>query len=418
MDVWKMEKLKVSMLSKSFFILMLFLFVSSLFAKTIELEVFAIKSEAINDLKEEEQLELNGFSQAITSELEFLKLDSALFWEKVGAKIGQSKKEEHSFLKSFFNNTLLSQSVPALKKGEGAKEKKKDDLAEVKLTGILKADLLSAKLQASYKELLENLSETRMRTFYILSSIELDSGLEWSDLGVSKSEHFSGVIVKSWRELFEKELKGFEKVVIIENDFLDKPDYMNAKSVTLKWNSTFKKLSINNEKKTALFELSAQAIMVNTKSGQVINSFDFPILKREFDTQNKKNLSSGLASLVYNLIYTQRAKLMASIEMMEKNQERSQFEAKMVSRSSLTEMYLINSFLQEKFIHIKLTSQIKSYSSEGAILLINAEGTEEKILDSLSLEGGKFSLNEQKVLLFNRLDKSFAILPKDSNNKN
>lgn len=406
------------MLSKSFFILMLFLFVSSLFAKTIELEVFAIKSEAINDLKEEEQLELNGFSQAITSELEFLKLDSALFWEKVGAKIGQSKKEEHSFLKSFFNNILLSQSVPALKKGEGAKEKKKDDLAEVKLTGILKADLLSAKLQASYKELLENLSETRMRTFYILSSIELDSGLEWSDLGVSKSEHFSGVIVKSWRELFEKELKGFEKVVIIENDFLDKPDYMNAKSVTLKWNSTFKKLSINNEKKTALFELSAQAIMVNTKSGQVINSFDFPILKREFDTQNKKNLSSGLASLVYNLIYTQRAKLMASIEMMEKNQERSQFEAKMVSRSSLTEMYLINSFLQEKFIHIKLTSQIKSYSSEGAILLINAEGTEEKILDSLSLEGGKFSLNEQKVLLFNRLDKSFAILPKDSNNKN
>jgi hypothetical protein len=34
----------------------------------------------------------------------------------------------------------------------------------------------------------------------------------------------------------------------------------------------------------------------------------------------------------------------------------------------------------------------------------------------LSNGGANFPLNEQKVLLFNRADKSFAILPKEKNN--
>jgi hypothetical protein len=59
---------------------------------------------------------------------------------------------------------------------------------------------------------------------------------------------------------------------------------------------------------------------------------------------------------------------------------------------------------------------MKSYSSDGSVLIIRAEGSAEKILDSLSNGGANFPLNEQKVLLFNRADKSFAILPKEKNN--
>jgi hypothetical protein len=59
---------------------------------------------------------------------------------------------------------------------------------------------------------------------------------------------------------------------------------------------------------------------------------------------------------------------------------------------------------------------MKSYSTDESSIIIRAEGTVEKILNSLSLDGGKYPLNEQKVLLFNRTDKTFAILPKESNN--
>jgi hypothetical protein len=191
---------------------------------------------------------------------------------------------------------------------------------------------------------------------------------------------------------------------------------MNTKSLTLKWNSTLKKASTNIESKKAIFELSAQYILVNTKTGDVLNSFDFPLQKRELDTQNKKSLSSALASLTYNLLLSQSSKIQGIIEADGKGQEQSSLELKISSKAGLSEIYAINNLLQEKFQNIKLTSSMKSYSREGAVLNIRAEGSVDKILDSLSLEGGKFPLNEQKILLFNRTDKSFAILPKDSNN--
>jgi hypothetical protein len=174
----------------------------------------------------------------------------------------------------------------------------------------------------------------------------------------------------------------------------------------------------NTERKTANYELSAQYVLVNTKSDVVLTSFDFPLQKRELDTQNKKALSSALASLVYNLFYSQTSKLNSLLEAAGNAKEQSSLDVKVTGMSGLSEIFAVNSFLQDKFKDIKLSSQMKSYASDGAILTLRAEGNTDKILDSLSLEGGKYPLNEQKVLLFNRADKTFAIIPKDSNNKN
>ena len=389
------------------FLFYCFFFISSsLFAKQVEVQTLGKKSDITKDLTADDILTLNGYRQVVTMELEELKLDSKIFWEKLELK-KFSSIEEIKFLRALFDNVDVSRSLLS-----DLIEEAKDE----KLEGSLKGELNLEKLKTSFEELKSNLSETKLKTFYLLSNFEIDSSMTWEDTGVADGSRFSGVIVDAWKKLFEKDLKGFEKIIVLEKDFTQKPDYMNTKSLTLKWNSTLKKVSTNIESKKAIFELSAQYILVNTKTGDVLNSFDFPLQKRELDTQNKKSLSSALASLTYNLLLSQSSKIQGIIEADGKGQEQSSLELKISSKAGLSEIYAINNLLQEKFQNIKLTSSMKSYSREGAVLNIRAEGSVDKILDSLSLEGGKFPLNEQKILLFNRTDKSFAILPKDSNN--
>lgn len=412
--------MEVSML-KALILFFILILAHPLFAKTIEFSVLAKKSDVTADLKEEDLLTLNGFRQAITSELEELKLDSKLYWEKFEQK-KLSNTEELQFFKPLFENVVIAQAAPAPKaeisaevSGPTPKETSKEDQ---KLEGSFKAEINLEKLKSNFLEVTLNLAETKIKTFYILANIDLDAGTSWEDVGVDKAQNFSGVIIDSWKKLAQKEFKNFERVEALEKDFASKPDYMNSKSVTLKWNSTLKKVSTSAEGKKGNFELVAQYVLINTKSGDILTSFDFPIQKRELDLQNRKALSSTLASLVYNLLLSQTSKISGVLETIEKNKARSFVEIKIATKTSLSEIYAINGLLQEKFKDIKLASQMKTYTTDSASLLISADEDEAKILDRLSLEGGKFPLNEQKVLLFNRSDKSFAIIPKDSNNKN
>ncbi|MBC7537228.1 MAG: hypothetical protein H7281_00285 [Bacteriovorax sp.] len=377
------------------------------FAKDISIDVLAKPSEVTAEMNEEQLLTLNGYRQAVTSELEDLKLNSELFWSKLDQK-KMSSKEEAAFLQSLFENVSISVAAsldPKEPKPEGRN-----------LSGNFKALLNPEKLKMTFLEVTTDLAATKLKTFYLEANIDLDDNMTWDDVGVMKPESFRGVILDSWKKLIEKEIKGFESVLILEKDLSSKPDYMNTKSVILKWTSTFKKVSSNTENYTASYELSAHYILQNAKSGSTLLAFDFPVQKRDFDIKNKKALSSSLASLVYNLLLSQSAKINSVVESNAKTIEQTELEIKILSKAGLTEIYQINSLLQEKFKDLKLTSQMKSYSTEGSTLIIRAEGSVEKILDRLSVGGGKYSLNEQKVLLFNRADKTFAILPKDGNN--
>jgi len=415
-----MEKLKVFML-KTIFICFIFLFTMAAGAevKKIEQEVFAKKSEVTPEMSKTDLLTLNGIRLTLTSELENLKLDSKLFWEKLDQK-KYSAADELKELKNVFNDLSVAEFVSGPQTAQApAQDQPPGDKptveADEKISGSLKADLDLEKLKNFYDQLINNLEATKIKTFYILADIGLSgSTMSWEDLGVSKAENFSGVIVDSWIKLMQKDFKTFEAVVPLEKDFSKKPDYMNSRSVTLKWNSTFKKTGVDDQKKTAFYELTAQYVLVNSKSGTVLLSFDFPVQKRELNTQNKKALSSSLASLVYNLLLSQSSKIQGVIES-QGSVERSRVELKLLG-AGLSDVYSLNSLLQEKLKDFKASASMKSYSSGEATIQLDAEASVDQILDKLSMDGGKFPLNEQKILLFNRADKSFAFIPKDSNN--
>lgn len=384
--------------------IILFYFSLSLaMAKDISVEVLANKEELTADVNEDMLLQLNGFRQAVTRELEELKLDSALYWSKLESK-KMSLKDEQLFLKTFFTNETVARPAP------------QDPTQALPLKGTFSASIDIEKLKASYEELANDLADTKLKTFYLLTTIELDKSMTWEDLGLTKAESFSGVILDSWKTLITKEMKGFERVVVLDKDFTNKPDYMNSKSVTLKWNSVIKKVGSGSDTQKASYEINAQYVLQKTKSGTVVTSLDFPVQKRSFDHKNAKALSSNLASLIYSLLLSQVSKIQGHLDTDAQALEMSEVEVTLNGKVGLSEIFQINSYLQEKFKDLKLTSQMKSYTGENAKILIRAQASVEAILDSLSKEGGKFPLNEQKVLHFNRSDKTFAILPKESNN--
>lgn len=386
-------------------LLLFTLSVTSVFAVTVEQEVFASKAEVTADVTETDLLTLNGMRLSVTSELEARKLDSKAFWEKLEEK-KLTPKEELEMLRPFFSEVAVARFVPS-------PDAPKVD--ETRVTGSLKAELDSDKLRLYYDQMISNLEATKFKTFYVLADIGISSAtMTWEDLGITKPENFTGVVIDSWIKLAQKDFKNFEAYSVLEKEFSTKPDYMNPKSVTLKWNSTFRKTFSDEQKKTASYELSAQYILVNTKSGTILTSFDFPVQKREVSVQNKKALSSTLASLVYNLLLSQSSKIQEALES-QGSAERATVELKLL-KAGLSEVYSLNSLIQEKLKDLKAVSSMKSFSSGEAVIQVEASGSAEQILDKLSLDGGKFPLNEQKILLFNRADKSFAFIPKDSNN--
>ena len=406
-----MDELKVCMFKIPFLSLVVFLSlvfsIAIAYSKDVELLVLANASDVSAQVNEEQLLTLNGFRQVVTSELLIQKLDSELFWNKLEQR-KMSSKEEAEFLQNLFLNVSVSMAAPA-----DPKELKSENQ---KLSGNFKATIDQEKLRMAYLEITTDIGESKLRTFYILSNIDIDKSMTWDDVGVQNPEVFRGAIIASWKKLIEKEIKDFEKVIVLDKDLALKPDYMNPKSIILKWTSTFKKVASNPENHSASYELSAEYVMQNTKAGTVLLASDYPVQKRDFDIKNKKSLSSALASMVYNLLFSQASKIKDAVEASAKSLETSEVEIKIITKTGLTEIFQINSLLQEKFKEIKLTSQMKSFSTDGSSLNIRAYGSIDKILDNLSSGGGKFPLNEQKVLLFNRTDKTFAILPKESNN--
>lgn len=348
-----------------------------------------------------EVITLNGYRQALTKEILARNLDSDKFWEKFEEK-KMSDAEEINFLKPLFLNVTML-TPPANPEDEFERS-------------VLKYDLDKTKVDALFEEMLSTLPDVTIKTFYIQPDIRIDSTLSWSDIGVSKAENFSGVIVESWKKWAAAQFKNFTNVVVLEKDLGKIPEGLNAESVTLKWNSQLKRSEVFQDRKSARFELTAQYVLVNTKTNQTLIGFDFPLQKREFGVYNPKDLSSNLASLIYNLLNSQTVKINGALELNRATSTLSVVDMKVTGKHGLFDITQLNGFLSERFKDIALTSELKSYSSEGSVITLKSTLPAENLFARFAKEGGKFPLNEQKVLLFSPESKGFAIIEKEANN--
>ncbi len=387
------------MFNKIFFGLFFLLVLNfSAFSQEDSVEVLIKKAEG--NTAALTSIELNGFRQAVTKSLVEKNLDSEKFWEKLEEK-KLSDDQEKEFLRPLFINPLFL----------SAKGLPTDTFEK----SLFKYTIDQAKFTAMTAELLSTLPDTSIKTFYILPEILIDSDMSWSDVGVTKKENFVGVIVDSWQSWATNQFKKFPNVVILEKDFTTIPPNLNPESVTLKWTSRIKKSEVFQDRKSARFEMTAQYILVDTKSGRNLLGFDFPTQKREFGISSAKELSSGLASLVYNLLNSQTAKINGILEA-PKTAGVYSVDIKITGKHGLFDITQINSFLAERFKDLTLSSELKSYSSDSSVISIKSSATAESLYVLLAKDGGKMLINEQKILLFSPEERSFAIIPKEANN--
>lgn len=348
---------------------------------------------------------LNGMRQAMTKELVEKSLDSELFWSKIEEK-KLTEIAEQEFFKPFFISQSLAIPDPELQ------VPKIDQFSRA----IFNYELDSLKAKKLFDELFTNLPDVTLKTFYILPDINIDSEMKWEDVGVTKKENFSGVIIESWKKWAAGQFKNFVNIVVLEKDFTQKPENMNPESVTLKWVSNLKKTEVFQDRKSARFELTAQYVLINTKSGGSLVGFDFPNQKREINISKPKDLSSILASLVYNLLNSQTIKISSALEMNRASSTLTSVEIKVMGKHGLLDISQLNTFLSERFKHLALTSELKSYSSDASIISIKSTASSDSLYALFAKDGGKFPLNEQKILLFAPATHSFAIISKEANN--
>ncbi len=348
---------------------------------------------------------LNGMRQAITKELVDKNLDSELFWKKMEEK-KMTDSVEQEFLRPFF----LSQSLAM---GDAESLATQKDLFS---RAHFNYELDAAKAKRLFDEILTNLPDVSLKTFYILPDINIDSEMTWEDVGVTKKENFSGVIIESWKKWAAAQFKNYPNIVILEKDFTNKPDNLNPESVILKWTSNLKKSEVFQDRKSARFELTAQYVLTNTKSGETLVGFDFPNQRREINISKPKDLSSTLASLVYNLLNSQTTKISSALELNRASSTLTSVEVTVTGKHGLFDISQVNSLLAERFKQVALTSELKSYSSESSVISIKSTATSDSLYALFAKDGGKFPLNEQKILLFNPTTRSFAIIPKEANN--
>lgn len=379
------------------FALFFSLFISSAFSQEESIEVLVKKEGTPNFMS---VIELNGYRQALTKALVDKSLDSELFWQKIEEK-KMTDVEERDFLKPLFINPVLLTGKPGPE--------------ELYLKSVFKYTLDQAKFNGLISEYLSNLPDVSLKTFYILPEISIDKDMLWSDVGVTKKENFVDVIVESWKKWAATQFKGFANIVVLEKDFVTIPENLNSESVTLKWTSQIKKSEVFQDRKSARFEMTAQYVIVGTKSKRVLLGFDFPTQKREVGISVPKDLSSNLASLVYNLLNSQTTKINGALETPRLG-GLTAVEIKVVGKHGLLDITQINSFLTERFKDVGLTSELKSYSSESSVISIKSNVTSESLYALFAKEGGKLPLNEQKILLFSPIEHTFAIIPKEANN--
>jgi hypothetical protein len=384
-----------------------FFFASTLMAKEMNIEVMIPADKVSEQTSQELLLSLNGYAQLLTTEMLEQHLDSTLFWAKLEKK-KMGPQEEESFLKKYFEKTELS--LLALE--DSSLKSAKDGL----IHGRFAVSFDPQKIKNLYDEVMLDLEELRQKTFYLLPEIEIDRGLKWEDVGVSKAEQFTEAISESWKKMAMAQFPGFSRYEILEKDFAVKPEAMNPQSVTLRWKSLLKGTLKNSDTQSFEYELSAQYVLVTSKTNNALISFDFPLQRREFSRANKKQLSSQLASLVYNLLNSQASKISSQLATQTSLSISEESLYLLKGAGGLSEVYQVINLLQDSYKDLKLSASMKNFSSPNCELLIRSALSKEQLIENLSKNEGKLNLGEQKLLIFNPADKTFAILPKQKNN--
>jgi hypothetical protein len=385
----------------------LFILANSIFAIELNTEVVISRLPGKTQLENDQEMLLLGKEQIIKEYLKLKSLDSEVYFSKVKS-MNLSLEKYNEFISSFFSKTSVVRLAGIDAKSSASNE----------VRGIFRSEFNDNKFADNYFDLIEDLNSYKSKRFYYDLEIDLLNNGKWLDLGVFNQESFTNVIMDSWLDLFNKNIVGFESIERVDGKYkkvLDQySNRMNSESLELKLECKIKKAFENANTNKSSFEINAHYLLINSKSRETIYSFDFSIQKKEISNLNKKELSSAIASLIYNMIKVQIPNINDAIE---KIKNVTEFNFELTGQQFFSDITNAQLALDKYLAPWKAKVQTKQLGLKSTIFTIKVENqTQEALVKFLKLmEKSPLTndIKEKKFLIFNSENNSFAIVQKD-----
>lgn len=386
-------------------IAILFIISSGLFALELSTEV-TLPNDPNSIGNDSVRFKAIGKEKIIKDFLKTKGLDGDLYFQKLDEKKMSPEAFENYFRSICKNVTFILFA--------GADEEQ----AKLNKKGTVVIDLNTDLLLENYSDVIYNVELVSHQNFYLDLNIELLGDTKWEDLGLMGINGFTPVIISSWREHFIKNIEGFENIEEKTEEYkkvLDfNPKKIHPKSVEMKVNVTLKKVFENKNTNKISFELNAHNILLNSSSREILYSYNYNPIKKEFSSSNKKDLSSALATMVFNLIKSQTAKV---IETIKNKSNAAEVVFSLTGQTLFSEITLAKAALERYLTGPIFTVSLKSLGLSSSTILIKVESSKQELLMKKLKEMGKIPLNnnssnnnEQKFLVFDAVNNSFAIV--------
>lgn len=351
----------------------------------------------------EQDILIRGKEEAIREYIKAKSFDN----DKFQAKLALKKNSKNRF-DDLLNNIFTDTSVYYL-----------SDLNAKNISkAVFKGNLDETKFDDFYAEIIYDLESLGDKKIYYQLNIELLNSLTFMDLGVLDSALFKETILNTWNELLRKFIEGYSNIEVVDDKFkigIEKyPNKINPNSVFIEVKVQIKKTNENKTSKKTSFEINAQYLILKASTKEIIYSFSFPIQKKELSITNKKDLNSTFATLIYNLVKVQAPTIAEAIK-------KSESQIEMIFDLKGQELFsdvskaqnMLDTFLKEFEVKV----EIKQLSLSNSVLVFKLDQDKKyKVIEKLKAQGKlplTLSNNEQKFLILNENNNSFAIVKKD-----
>lgn len=377
-------------------------FSMSLSAYELSVEI-AVPSSANGSSMSEQDILIRGKEEAIREYLKAKNLDNEKFQAKLNLK-KNSKNRYDELLNTVFSDTNIYYL---------------SDLNAKNISkAVFKGNLDETKFDDFFAEIMFDLESLADKKVYYDLNIELQNSLTWLDLGVYDSSLFKETILNTWNELLRKFIEGYSNIEVVDDKFkiaTEKyPRKINSNSVYIEVKVVIKKTSENATAKRASFEFNAQYLILKASTKEIIYSFSFPLQKKEFSLTNRKELNSTVATLIYNLVKVQAPNIAEALKKIESQVEMS-FDLRgqeLFSDVSKAQTMLFT-FLKEFEVKV----EIKQLGLANSVLVFKVDqDKKDRLIEKLKAQGKlplSLAPNEQKFLILNENNNSFAIVKKD-----
>lgn len=340
---------------------------------------------------------LTGYRQAISDELKLLGFDKnngiEAFWNSVKAKNLKFEKEI-SYLAPVFTEVSFASKAQTETQSE---------------TMSFKYGIDQSKLKKLFAENVQSYVNYAAVNLYLNPEITIDKNLEWKDLGVNSKEDFVNAIVDSWKSWAKEKFPSFENVIVMTSDFKEIPEDLNTGAITIKWSSHIKRPEVYTERISALYSITSQYVVVNTKTNINLLAFDFPEQKSEYSVQKPQELSSKLASFIYNSLNSQTAKISSTVDFNKASSTLHISDFNLKGAVGMSDLTLVSQYLQNKYRAYALESDLKNYSTDVSILAIRSTADAAGLNKIFALDKAPVSISDNKTLSFDVETNSFAV---------